>query len=270
MNKAKIKSTLLECLEKAGKELKRSVNLKKAIVKKSELSLVTQVDKKCEKIIIQTIRKTFPDHALLTEESPPMGKSSSRWIIDPLDGTSNYIHQFPMFSVSIGVYSQGLLQAGVVYDPLHHEMFTAEKGKGAYLNNKRIRVSKTPVLADALMATGIPFRARNRWNQYMRSFNDISLGSAGLRRGGSAALDLAYVACGRFDGFWEIDLSPWDIAAGALLIQEAGGRITDMWGSSKYLQNGDILASNAVTHNELQKLTSEAFKPLKIDKMRGL
>ncbi len=237
---------------------------------KSRNDFVTKVDKTCETRIIDIIGKNFPGHGYLAEESGKTSGSGTYWIIDPLDGTSNYVHQFPMFSVSIGVYSQGLLQAGVVYDPLHHEMFTAEKGKGAYLNNKRIRVSKTPVLADALMATGIPFRARNRWNQYMRSFNDISLGSAGLRRGGSAALDLAYVACGRFDGFWEIDLSPWDIAAGALLIQEAGGRITDMWGSSKYLQNGDILASNAVTHNELQKLTSEAFKPLKIDKMRGL
>lgn len=229
------------------------------ISQKSKNDFVTKVDKMSEKLILGRIRKVFPDHSIQAEESGLTAGSDTRWIIDPLDGTSNYIHQFPMFSVSIGVEQRGRLVAGVIYDPVHRELFTAEKGKGAFLNKRRFTVSRVPLLADALMATGIPFRARARFKEYILSLETISLASCGMRRGGSAALDLAYVACGRFDGFWEINLSPWDIAAGALLIREAGGRITDVWGRPDPLANGDVLASNGRIHSELQNITSEVF-----------
>ncbi|MBI3252134.1 MAG: inositol monophosphatase [Candidatus Omnitrophica bacterium] len=222
---------------------------------KSKNDFVTEVDKKSEALILSEIKQYFPRAGIQAEESGLARGDGMLWIIDPLDGTANYIHQFPLFSISIGMMEDGVLKTGVVYDPLHREMFTAEKGRGAFLNKKPARVSKTALLADALMTTGIPFRARERFDGYMASFKTISLASAGMRRGGSAALDLAYVACGRFDGFWEINLSPWDIAAGALLIEEAGGRISDLWGHPDYLKNGDVLASNGLIHAELGQIT---------------
>jgi myo-inositol-1(or 4)-monophosphatase len=233
---------------------------------KAKNDFVTEIDKKSEKRIISIIQKTFPRHAIQAEESGVTSGKGILWVIDPLDGTSNYIHQFPLFSVSIGVLENGRPIAGVIYDPVHRELFTAERGKGAFLNGRRIRVTKISKLADSLMATGIPFRARERFSQYLASFEKISLSSVGMRRGGSAALDLAYVACGRFDGFWEIDLSPWDIAAGAILIEEAGGKISDMWGKSGHLKSGDTLASNGLVHAQLCAITSRIFTPLGRDK----
>jgi len=230
------------------------------INQKSKNDFVTKVDKLSEKTIIRRIRRQYPNHSIQAEESGITAGNETCWIIDPLDGTSNYIHQFPMFSVSIGILHEGQLCAGVVYDPLHREMFSALRGKGAFLNRRRIHVSKTRKLADSLMSTGIPFRARYRFQQYFRSLKAISLGSAGIRRGGSAALDLAYVACGRFDGFWEINLSPWDVAAGAVLIREAGGRISDFWGGQNFLTSGDILAANGQIYKELKTITSSLFK----------
>ena len=229
------------------------------IGQKSKNDFVTKVDKLSEKAIVERILKKYPTHSIQAEEGGVTAGGVTHWIIDPLDGTSNYIHQFPMFAVSIGIVRGKKLLAGVVYDALHREMFTAIRGQGAFLNGRRFRVSPAQKLATALMSTGIPFRARNRFTQYFRSLKTISLASAGMRRGGSAALDLAYVACGRFDGFWEINLSPWDIAAGALLIEEAGGKISDVWGNSEYLKNGDILASNGKIHGELKKITSSIF-----------
>ena len=237
-------------------KLKRS-----EISQKSKNDFVTKVDKLCEKAIIGRIFKKYPKHSIQAEESGVTPGDSTRWIIDPLDGTSNYIHLFPMFSVSIGVVHENRLLAGVVYDPLHSEMFSAVRGQGAFLNGRRIRVTPTKRLATALMSTGIPFRARYRFEQYFRSLKTISLASAGMRRGGSAALDLAYVASGRFDGFWEINLSPWDVAAGALLIKEAGGKISDLWGGKNFLKSGDILASNGRIHQELKTVTSAIFTP---------
>lgn len=231
------------------------------IASKSKNDFVTELDKKSEKLVISTIHKYFPGHTIQAEESGESLGKGLRWIIDPLDGTANYIHQFPQFAVSIGIVEGERLLAGVIHDPLHEETFTAERGKGAFLNGKRIHVSKTAALADALMATGIPFRARGRFDEYLRTFEKVSLGSAGMRRGGSAALDLAYVACGRFDGFWEINLSPWDIAGGAMIILEAGGNVTDMWGRSGYLKSGDVLASNNLIHGELGQITSKLLTP---------
>ncbi len=230
---------------------------------KSKNDFVTELDKKSEKLIISIIRRSFPGHSIQGEEGGLAKGSPVLWIIDPLDGTTNYIHQFPMFSVSIGISVNGVLEAGVVYDPLHQELFFARKGAGAFLNKKKIRVSAVNRLADALMTTGIPFKGRYRFDEYMSSFRQISLGSSGMRRGGSAALDLAYVACGRLDGFWEINLSAWDIAAGALLVKEAGGRISDLWGKAGYLQNGDVLASNRRIHAQIQAITSAALSPKK-------
>ncbi|MCG3176006.1 MAG: Inositol-1-monophosphatase [Candidatus Omnitrophica bacterium] len=231
---------------------------------KSRNDFVTVVDKRSEKLITALIRSAYPDHAILGEEGGASGHGQVRWIIDPLDGTSNYIHHFPMFAVSIAVADRQGLQVGVVYDPLHEELFTALRGHGAHLNGRPISVSGTRKLADAFMATGIPFRARPRFDQYLKAFGKISMASAGMRRGGSAALDLAYVACGRFDGFFEINLSPWDIAAAALMIQEAGGRVTDFWGSSGFLGSGDVLASNRRIHAELHAITRVSVRPKNI------
>ena len=242
--------------------------LKRSDIKtKSKNDFVTKLDGLAEELIISKIKKNFPDHGILAEETGKTAGHHTLWVIDPLDGTSNYIHQIPMFSISIGVIENGQLKAGVVYDPIHRELFTAQKGEGAFLNKRRIRVTTVKRLSDALMTTGIPFRARDRFDEYMASFRKISLASVGLRRAGSAALDLAYVACGRFDGFWELDLSPWDITAGAMLVQEAGGKISDMWGNEDYLKNGDTLASNGFIHRELQKITSHLFTPTHRDKL---
>ena len=235
-------------------KLKRS-----EIGQKSKNDFVTKVDRMSEALIIRCIRRSFPGHSIQAEESGRARGDGTCWIIDPLDGTSNYIHQFPMFAVSIGIVQGGTLIVGAIYDPVHREMFTAIHGGGAFLNGRRLRVSRIKKLADALMATGIPFRARSRFKQYFRSLQTISLASAGMRRGGSAALDLAYVACGRFDGFWEINLSPWDIAAGALLIREGGGSISDVWGHPDPMQNGDVLASNGHIHGELKAITRSVF-----------
>lgn len=233
---------------------------------KSKNDFVTIVDKRSEQAIIRLIKKSFPQDRIQAEESGVSTGKGRLWIIDPLDGTSNYIHQMPLFSVSIGIQKDGILTAGVIYDPLHKELFTALKGQGAHLNGKRIHVSRVNRLADAFMTTGIPFRARGRFDEYFTSFRHISSSSMGLRRGGSAALDLAYVASGRFDGFWEIDLSPWDVAAGAVLVREAGGIMTDVWGGRNYLKTGDILASNGLIHEELKKITLNSFSSNPVDK----
>jgi len=258
----------LEAAKLSGKVLMASYGrLKNSQIRtKSKNDFVTEIDKKSERLIIATIKKHFPDHAIQGEESGVTHGKGTLWIIDPLDGTSNYIHSLPIFSVSIGIRQNHQMKAAVIYDPMHQETFWAKKNEGAYLNNKRIHVTQVSLLSNALMATGIPFRARDRFDEYMRSFHQISLGCVGLRRYGSAALDLAYVACGRFDGFWELDLSPWDIAAGSLIVQEAGGIITDLWGKENYMKNGDTLASNGLIHQALRRITSKIFTPSLKDK----
>jgi myo-inositol-1(or 4)-monophosphatase len=259
----------IEAAEAAGRVLMASYGKLKnsQISMKTKNDFVTEIDRKSEKLILSIIKKSFPSDWIQAEESGVTRGKGRLWIIDPLDGTSNYIHQFPMFCVSIGILEGDVLTTGVIYDPIHKELFTAERGRGAFLNQKKISVSPVGALADGLMATGIPFKARGRFHEYIKTFEQVSLSTVGMRRGGSAALDLAYVACGRFDGFWEIDLSPWDVAAGAILIQEAGGRITDMWGTKDYLKNGDVLASNKLIHEDLQKITSSGFTKLNSDKL---
>ena len=202
---------------------------------------VTKVDHAAEEAIIEIVRKAYPDHAVLAEESgASTGEADYQWIIDPLDGTMNFIHGFPQYCVSIAVRHRDALAHGVIYDPVKNELFTASKGRGAFLNDRRIRVSKCLRLADALVGTGFPFREMDRIAVYVQQMRNLMAKSAGMRRAGAAALDLAYVACGRLDAFWEMGLSPWDMAAGALRIQEAGGLVGDLRGEDRYLESGEI------------------------------
>ena len=205
---------------------------------------VTQVDRAAEQAIVETVRKAYPEHGLLCEESGASGADAEVvWIIDPLDGTTNFIHGFPQYCVSIAVKSRGALAHAVVYDPLRNELFSASKGHGAYLNDRRIRVSKATRLNESLVGTGFPFKELTRIEPYLRQLQSLMAKSSGVRRAGAAALDLAYVACGRLDAFWELGLSPWDMAAGALLIVEAGGLVGDLKGEQGYLDSGDISAA---------------------------
>ncbi|HWM45129.1 MAG TPA: inositol monophosphatase family protein [Burkholderiales bacterium] len=202
---------------------------------------VTKVDRAAEEAIIETLRKAYPDHAVLAEESgASAGSAEYQWIIDPLDGTTNFIHGFPQYCVSIGIRHRDALAHGVIYDPIKNELFTASKGRGAFLNDRRIRVSKCLRLGDALVGTGFPFREIGQIERYTGQLKEIMQKSAGVRRAGAAALDLAYVACGRLDAFWELGLSAWDMAAGALMIQEAGGLVGDLGGEAGYLESGEI------------------------------
>jgi len=225
---------------------------------------VTQVDKAAESAIIDIVRQAYPDHAVLGEESgalegKPAGKNSSgsalkaeyRWIIDPLDGTTNFIHGFPQYCVSIALQHRGAIEHGVVYDPAKNELFTASKGRGAFLDDRRIRVAKCTKLADALVGTGFPFKEMSRLELYFRQLRAVMQGSSGVRRAGAAALDLAYVAAGRLDAFWELGLAPWDMAAGALLVQEAGGMVGDLAGDAGWLESGDIAAATPKVFTQL-------------------
>jgi len=214
---------------------------------KSKNDFVTQVDKAAESAIIDVIRQAYPDHAILGEESGASGgkggKAEYRWIIDPLDGTTNFIHGFPQYCISIALQHRGAAAHGVVFDPLKNELFTASRGAGAFLDDRRMRVSKCAQLKDALVGTGIPFKEVAGVDRYLRQLKEVMLNSAGVRRAGAAALDLAYVAAGRLDAFWERGLAPWDMAAGALMIQEAGGLVGDLAGNSDYLDLGEIAAA---------------------------
>lgn len=211
---------------------------------KQRNDFVTQVDKAAEDAILAIIRQAYPDHAVLAEESGNAegAKSEYRWIIDPLDGTTNFIHGFPQYGVSIALQHRGVTAHGVIYDPSKNELFTASKGRGAYLDDRRIRVTKCAHLKDALVGTGFPFKELARLDLYARQLRTLMTSSAGVRRAGAAALDLAYVACGRLDAFWEMGLAPWDMAAGALMVQEAGGLVGDLGGGQDWLASGDIAA----------------------------
>ncbi|MEY6430928.1 inositol monophosphatase family protein [Thioalkalicoccus limnaeus] len=218
---------------------------------KGRHDFVTEVDRAAELTIVKELRSKFPQHAILAEESGRQGDSEFVWIIDPLDGTTNYLHGFPQFAVSIGLECRGKLELGVVYDPLSEELFTAARGQGAHLNDRRIRVAKRPSLDGALIGTGFPFREHRHTDRYLGMLKTVMQEAAGIRRAGSAALDLAYVAAGRLDGFWEIGLAPWDLAAGAVLITEAGGLVSDLTGGRDYLDSGNLVAANPRLHQVL-------------------
>lgn len=218
---------------------------------------VSEVDKQSEREIIQALRRAYPDHAILGEESGKHGDEAAeyQWVIDPLDGTTNFLYGLPHFAVSIGLKHRGRLFLGVVYDPMRDEMFAAVRGEGATLNNRRIRVSSRLSLENALLATGVPFRANQDLNLYLETLRVLVPNTAGVRRFGSAALDLAWVACGRYDGFWELGLQEWDLAAGAVIIQEAGGLVGDLQGGSEHLNTGNLLAASPKVFKEmLQRL----------------
>jgi myo-inositol-1(or 4)-monophosphatase len=214
------------------------------VTAKRQNDFVTEVDRAAEAAVIETLHKAYPDHAILAEESGAAGRSDYTWIIDPLDGTTNFIHGFPQYAVSIGLRHRGVITQGVVYDPGRNELFTASKGRGAFLNDRRLRVAKRAQLRDALIGTGFPFREIAHLDEYMRMLRVVMEGSVGVRRAGSAALDLAYVAAGRLDGFWELGLSAWDMAAGSLLITEAGGLVSDLDGELNYLDAGHIVCGS--------------------------
>lgn len=210
---------------------------------KERNDFVTEVDRGAEQEIIQVIRKAYPSHAILAEESGAHEGDDFQWIIDPLDGTTNFLHGFPQFAVSIALRHRGRLDQAVVYDPLRQELFTASRGSGALLNDRRIRVTKQHTLTGALLGTGFPFKDQRHLDAYLQMFRALLRDSAGIRRPGSAALDLAYVAAGRLDGFWEIGLNIWDMAAGVLLVQEAGGLVSDFAGGHDFLGTGNIVAA---------------------------
>ncbi len=214
------------------------------VTKKSNADYVSEVDKAAERTIIETILDVYPTHAILAEESGAQGESEYLWIIDPLDGTTNFLHGFPQYSVSIALQHNGVLTQAVVYDPTRNDLFTATRGRGAFLNDRRIRVSKRAELADSLIGTGFPYTKFTHMDAYMGILRDMMQKTAGLRRPGSAALDLAYTAAGRYDGFYETGLKPWDIAAGCLLITEAGGLVGDLEGNDSYLKSGHLCAGN--------------------------
>jgi len=213
------------------------------ITTKQKHDYVTEVDHLAESEIIKILHKAYPDHGFLAEESGATeSQSEYTWIIDPLDGTTNYLHEFPQYAVSIALKKDRHIEQAVIYDPLRNELFTASRGSGAQLDGKRIRVSKQMKLEGSLIGTGFPFRNEQYLDAYLGMFKAIFPQTAGIRRPGAAALDLAYVAAGRLDGFWEIGLKPWDLAAGTLLINEAGGFVTDFNGGNKWLETGNLVA----------------------------
>ena len=214
------------------------------VTKKSNADYVSEVDKAAERTIIQTILDVYPTHAILAEESGAQGESEYLWIIDPLDGTTNFLHGYQQYSVSIALQHNGILTQAVIYDPTKNDLFTATRGRGAFLNDRRIRVSKRAELADSLIGTGFPYSKFDHLDAYMNILRDMMKKTAGLRRPGSAALDLAYTAAGRYDGFFETGLKPWDIAAGCLLITEAGGMVSDLQGNDSFLKSGHLCAGN--------------------------
>jgi myo-inositol-1(or 4)-monophosphatase len=227
------------------------------ISNKGDIDLVTEADLAAEKLIIERIKSHYPRHAILAEESGASaeleGKSDWKWIIDPLDGTTNYAHGYPCFCVSIGVEHAGVIEMGVVYDPTRDEMFAAERGQGATLNERPMRVSHVDDLNAAMLCTGFPYNVRERPN-FARDFVNFTMNAQAVRRDGSAALDLAYLACGRFDGFWEDGLNAWDVAAGVLLIEEAGGRVTDYQGARLDIYTPKVLATNGRVHEGMMRL----------------
>jgi myo-inositol-1(or 4)-monophosphatase len=225
--------------------------------RKGAIDLVTEFDRRSEACLLARIAERFPGHAVLAEESGAregLGADGVRWIVDPLDGTTNFAHNYPFFAVSVGVEAGGRLVAGAVYDPVRDEMFAAAHGAGASMNGERIRVSEIARVGDALLVTGFPYDVRERPRRYLDPFAAFLVRAQGIRRDGSAALNLCYLACGRFDGFWELSLSPWDMAAGALIVREAGGEITRFDGGEFRLDGREILATNGRLHAEMREI----------------
>jgi myo-inositol-1(or 4)-monophosphatase len=255
-------NTAVKAARKAGSIINRaSLDLELVRVgTKGRSDFVTEVDHAAEHAIIDILRKAYPDHAVLAEESGASGKSEYTWIIDPLDGTTNFIHGFPQYAVSIALQYRGNITQAVVYDPTRNELFTASRGRGAFVNDRRLRVSRRDKLAECLIGTGFPFRSLEHLDDYVRMFKSITEHTAGIRRPGAATLDLAYVAAGRLDGFWEIGLSPWDMAAGSLLILEAGGLVSNFDGDAGYLDDGHIVCGAPKIFPQLLRLVGDVHR----------
>ena len=247
--------------KEAGLIQKLQFGEKTPVEYKGETNPVTEVDKLSEKTIVKIILESFPDHDVLTEETPFEGKGSPfRWIIDPLDGTTNYIREFPSFAVSIGLEVEGTMQVGVAYQPILDELFCAGKGEGATLNGKRIHVSEVRLLDRSFLCTGFPYAIRENPDFYLSYFREFIIRSFALRRPGAAVIDLCYLAAGRFDGFWEMKLHAWDVAAGSLIVTEAGGKVTDFRGQPFDITSDEMLASNGLIHDEMLQVMKEIEK----------
>jgi myo-inositol-1(or 4)-monophosphatase len=251
--------TGMEIAREAGALLARYFEKRIPYQLKGEFDLVTEADRASEALVVERLRSRFPTHSIVAEEGGgQQGASEYRWYVDPLDGTTNFFHGFPMFNVTLGLERAGELIAGCIYDPLRDEMFAAERGGGAQLNGVPIQVSKLARLEECLVATGFPSRRRHL-NVNVHFFYQMSMVTHGVRRAGSAALDLAYVACGRLDTYWEFGLKPWDMAAGVLLVAEAGGKVSDMRGGPHELGGPHVLADNGLVHEQALELFGEVF-----------
>lgn len=247
-----LRQTALAAARAAGRILTAGSRQEIKVRYKGAIDLVTDLDRQSEDRIVRTIRKRYPDHRLIAEEGHLLeGSSDYRWIIDPLDGTTNYAHGFPFYCISIALEHEGEMLLGVVYDPVRPELFVAEKGRGATLNGRPIRVSSKGSMAESLLVTGFAYDVRVSQENNIDHFVRFSHLSQGIRRTGSAALDLCYVACGRFDGFWELKLNPWDVAAGSLIVREAGGEVSSFSGGPFRIHAKEILATNGKIHAEM-------------------
>lgn len=252
--------TAIDIAREAGSLLAHYYERRIGFELKGDYDLVTEADRASEKLVVERIHSYFPSHSVLGEEGGLRdNKSEYRWYVDPLDGTTNFAHGYPMFNVTLALEHNGEMACGVIFDPLRQEMFAAELGGGAFLNGRRIHVSKAAKLEESLLSTGFPSRKRHE-NVNVHFFHQVAMVTHGVRRGGSAAIDLAYVACGRLDGFWEFGLNPWDMAAGLLIVREAGGRTTDMMGGPATLDGPHIAVSNATIHDQLLGLFGEVFE----------
>jgi myo-inositol-1(or 4)-monophosphatase len=264
--------TAVDIAREAGVLLTHYFEKRVAFELKGEFDLITEADRNSEKLVVEKLRSYFPSHAIVAEEGGGIsGSSEYRWYVDPLDGTTNFAHSFPMFNVTLALERAGEIVCGVIYDPIHQEMFTAEQGGGAYLNNRRMRVARTARLAEALGSTGFPSRKRSH-NVNIHFYYQLAMASHGVRRTGSAALDLAYVAAGRLDFFWEFGLKPWDQAAGVLLVREAGGTVADMCGQPISITASEhLLADTGALHDEILAMFREIFSgrpPLPLPELR--
>jgi myo-inositol-1(or 4)-monophosphatase len=252
--------TAVEIARESGALLANFFERRIAYETKGEFDLVTEADRASERLVVERLRSHFPSHTIVAEEGGGHeGSSDFRWFVDPLDGTTNFAHSFPFFNVTLGLERSGEMIAGVIYDPIRQEMFTGERGGGAWLNNRRIRVSATRQLGDSLASTGFPSRKRHH-NVNIHFYYQLAMASHGVRRTGSAAIDLAYVACGRLDFFWEFGLKPWDMAAGTLLVHEAGGRASDMRGGAHSVTASEhLLADNGALHDQVLAMFQRVF-----------
>lgn len=250
---------------RGGDTLIRNINKldKMNVEQKGRNDFVSDADRAAEKAVIDTILKHYPDHAILAEESGVQGESEYVWIIDPLDGTTNYLHRFPVFCVSVGLQHNGRMEHGAVYDPMRQELFTASRGQGAHLDGRRIRVSGNTLIERALLGTGFPYRDSNKSiDPYLKMLKKAITETAGIRRAGAAALDLCYVAAGRLDAFWETGLSPWDLAAGSLIIRESGGIVSGLDGSEGFLESGHILTGSPKIYSALARMFGPDIKQM--------